>query len=72
MPSTDLLIAFFTAAAIFAFIPGPGNPHTAAQTMAGGRSAGLLGTLGFALAATCMSSPPPLGLSIVFHAVPPL
>jgi len=45
----DLLIAFFTAAAIFAFIPGPGILYGAAQTSAGGRTVGLLGTLGLAL-----------------------
>jgi threonine/homoserine/homoserine lactone efflux protein len=41
MPSSDLLVAFFTAAAIFAFIPGPGMIYAAAQTMAGGRTLGL-------------------------------
>lgn len=49
MPASDLLIAFFTAAAIFAFMPGPGILYAAAQAMAGGRTAGLLGTLGLAL-----------------------
>jgi threonine/homoserine/homoserine lactone efflux protein len=40
MPSSELLIAFFTAAAIFAFIPGPGMIYAAAQTLAGGRKTG--------------------------------
>jgi threonine/homoserine/homoserine lactone efflux protein len=38
MPSSDLLIAFFAAAAIFAFILGPGLLCAAAQTLAGGRT----------------------------------
>jgi threonine/homoserine/homoserine lactone efflux protein len=72
MPSTDLLIAFFTAAAIFAFIPGPGILYAAAQTVAGGRSAGLLGTLGLALGGYLHVITAAAGLSVVFHAVPPL
>jgi hypothetical protein len=33
MPLADLLVASFTAAAIFTFIPGPGFLDVAAQTM---------------------------------------
>ena len=72
MPSMDLLIAFFTAAAIFAFIPGPGLLYAAAQTMAGGRAIGLLGTLGLALGGYVHVIAAAAGLSVVFHAVPPL
>ena len=72
MPSPDLLIAFFTAAAIFAFIPGPGMLYAAAQTMAGGRTMGLLGTLGLALGGYLHAIAAAAGLSVVFHAVPPL
>ncbi len=72
MPSTDLLIAFFTVGAIFAFIPGPGLLYAAAQTLAGGRSAGLLGTLGLALGGYLHVIAATAGLSVVFHAVPPL
>ena len=72
MPSSDLLIAFFTAAAIFAFIPGPGVFYAAAQTLAGGRTAGLLGTLGLALGGYLHVIAAAAGLSVVFHAVPPL
>jgi threonine/homoserine/homoserine lactone efflux protein len=49
MPPSDLLIAFFTAAAIFAFIPGSGLLYAATQPMAGGRTIGLLITPGLAL-----------------------
>ncbi len=72
MPSSELLIAFFTAAAIFAFIPGPGLLYAAAQTMAGGRAVGLLGTLGLAIGGYVHVIAAAAGLSVVFHAVPPL
>jgi threonine/homoserine/homoserine lactone efflux protein len=72
MPSSGLLIAFFTAAAIFAFIPGPGILYAAAQAMAGGRTVGLLGTLGLALGGYMHVIAAAAGLSLVFHAVPPL
>ena len=72
MPSTDLLVAFLTAAAIFAFIPGPGILYAAAQTLSGGRTIGLLGTLGLALGGYLHVITAAAGLSVVFHAVPPL
>jgi threonine/homoserine/homoserine lactone efflux protein len=72
MPSSDLLIAFFTAVAIFTFIPGPGMIYAAAQTMAGGRTVGLLGTLGLALGGYVHVIAAAAGLSVVFHAVPAL
>ena len=72
MPAPDLLIAFFTAAAIFAFIPGPGILYAAAQAMAGGRSVGLSGTLGLALGGYVHVAAAAAGLSVVFHAVPAL
>jgi threonine/homoserine/homoserine lactone efflux protein len=72
MPASDLLVAFFTATAIFAFIPGPGLLYAAARTLAGGRSAGLLSTLGLALGGYVHVIAAAAGLSVVFHAVPPL
>jgi threonine/homoserine/homoserine lactone efflux protein len=72
MPSSDLLVAFFTAAVIFAFIPGPGMIYAAAQTMAGGRTVGLLGTLGLSIGGYLHVIAAAAGLSVVFHAVPPL
>ena len=36
MPSLDILIAFFIATAIFAYMPGPAMLYTAAQTIARG------------------------------------
>ena len=49
MPSTDHLIAFLAATAIFAAIPGPGILYTAAQTLARGRVGGLMAALGLHL-----------------------
>lgn len=72
MPSSDLLIAFFTAAAIFAFVPGPGMFYAAARATAGERRVGLLGTLGLALGGYLHVIAAAAGLSVVFHAVPPL
>ncbi len=72
MPSSDLLIAFFTAAAIFAFIPGPGILYASALTLAGGRTVGFLATLGLALGGYLHVIAAAAGLSLVFHAVPPL
>jgi hypothetical protein len=72
MPSTELLLAFFTAAAIFAFIPGPGILYAAAQAMAGGRSVGLMGIFGLALGGYMHVIAAAAGLSFVFHAVPPV
>ena len=72
MPSSDLIIAFFTAAAIFAFIPGPGLLYAAAQTLAGGRTIGLLGAAGLALGGYVHVVAAAAGLSVVFHAVPTL
>ena len=72
MPTSDLILAFFTAAAIFAFIPGPGMLYAAAQAMAGGRRIGLLGVSGLALGGYLHVIAAAAGLSVVFHAVPPL
>ncbi|MGP1256447.1 MAG: LysE family translocator [Kiloniellales bacterium] len=50
MPSADLLIPFFIAAAIFACVPGPGMIYAAAQTLALGRRAGWYSAIGFHIA----------------------
>src|SRR3546814_17531479 len=49
MPSLELLIPFFLAAAVFACVPGPGMFYAAAQTIARGRRAGWLSAAGFHL-----------------------
>jgi threonine/homoserine/homoserine lactone efflux protein len=72
MPSTELLIAFFATTAIFAYIPGPAMLYAAARTMAGGRWSGLTAALGIHLGGYLHVLAAAAGLSVLFHAVPPL
>lgn len=46
MPSTEILIAFFLATGIFAYMLGPAMLYAAAQTMARGKRAGWFAALG--------------------------
>lgn len=72
MASTELLIAFFVTAAIFAFIPGPAMLYAAARTMAGGQRSGLMAVLGIHLGGYVHIAAAAAGLSVLFHAVPVL
>jgi threonine/homoserine/homoserine lactone efflux protein len=72
MPSTDVLIAFFITTAIFAYIPGPAMLYAAAQTLARGRSSGLMASLGIHLGGYAHVFAAAAGLSFLFHAVPML
>lgn len=72
MPSLQLLLTFFATAAIFAFIPGPAMLYTAARTLTGGRSSGLMASLGIHLGGYVHIIAAAAGLSIILHAVPML
>lgn len=72
MPSAELLIAFFATTAVFAYIPGPAMLYAAAQTMARGRYAGLMATLGIHIGCYVHVIAAAVGLSVLFHAVPTL
>ena len=72
MPSTELLGAFFVTTAIFAYIPGPAMLYAAAQTVARGRWSGLMAALGIHLGGYVHVLAAATGLSVLFHAVPPL
>lgn len=72
MPSTELLVAFFATTAIFAYIPGPAMLYAAAQTIARGRWSGLMAALGIHLGGYVHVFAAAAGLSVLFHAVPPL
>lgn len=72
MPSAELLIAFFATTAVFAYIPGPAMLYAAAQTMARGRFAGLMASLGIHLGCYVHVFAAAAGLSVLFHAVPAL
>lgn len=70
MPSGELLIAFFITTAVFAYIPGPAMLYAAAQTMARGKTAGLMASLGIHLGCYVHVVAAAAGLSVLFHAVP--
>ncbi len=70
MPSLDILLTFFITTALFAFIPGPAMLYAAAQTLSGGRRAGLMASLGIHLGCYVHVISAAAGLSILFQAVP--
>ncbi|PVH30158.1 LysE family translocator [Pararhodobacter oceanensis] len=72
MPSIDVLIAFFMATAVFAYMPGPSTLYAAAQTLARGRRAGWAAALGIHLGGYLHVFAAALGLAVVFKAVPVL
>lgn len=70
MPSMELLLAFFVAASVFAYMPGPAMLYAAAQTMARGRKAGWLAAIGIHVGGYAHVIAAALGLSILFAAIP--
>jgi len=72
MPPTDLLLPFIVATAVFAYMPGPGMLYTTAQTVARGRRAGLMASLGIHLGGYVHVVAAAIGLSVLFEAVPTL
>lgn len=72
MPNAELLIAFFLAAAVFAYMPGPSTLYAAAQTIARGRQGGLLAALGIHAGGYVHVVAAALGLAVLFDAVPVL
>ena len=72
MPSTELLLAFLAATAVFAYMPGPAMLYTAAQTVARGRRAGWLAALGIHIGGYVHVVAAALGISALFVTVPVL
>ena len=70
MPSTDLLISFFLASAVFAYMPGPAMLYATAQTIGGGKRAGWMAALGIHVGGDVHVIAAALGLAILFQAVP--
>lgn len=68
----ELYIAFAITTATFALIPGPAMLYAAARTLAGGRRAGLMASLGLHLGGYVHVVAAAAGLAFLFHAVPPL
>ena len=72
MPTPDLLLAFFLATSIFAYMPGPSNLYAAAQTIARGQRAGWFAALGIHIGGYVHVLAAAFGLAILFKAVPVL
>lgn len=72
MPGIDLLIPFALATAVFAYFPGPALLYTAAQTLAGGKRAGLMAALGIHLGCYFHVLAAAFGLSAILQYVPEL
>ncbi len=70
MPSFELLIACFVAAAVFAFMPGPALLYTAAQTIARGQQAGWMAALGIHIGGYAHVIAAAFGLAALFAAIP--
>ncbi len=70
MPAIDILIAFFIATAVFAYMPGPAMLYATAQTIARGRWAGWMAALGIHLGGYVHVIAAALGLALLFKAIP--
>jgi threonine/homoserine/homoserine lactone efflux protein len=70
MPSTELLLTFFVATILFAYMPGPAMLYTTAQTVARGRRAGFMAALGIHVGGYVHVIAAAAGLSALLHAVP--
>jgi len=72
MPPADSFLTFLAATLLFAYIPGPALLYAAAQTVAGGRRAGLTAAVGLHLGGYVHVLAAATGLSALFHTVPTL
>ncbi|MCG2572841.1 LysE family translocator [Acinetobacter sp. ME22] len=70
MPSFQLVSTFLVTTLIFAYLPGPAMLYTAAQTLARGRKAGLMASLGIHLGGYTHIVIAATGLTVLFHAIP--
>ena len=70
MPDSQLLIAFFASAAVFAYAPGPSTLYAAAQTIAGGRKQGLQAAFGIHLGGYFHVAIVAMGVASLFTVVP--
>lgn len=70
MPDSQLLLAFFASAVVFAYAPGPSTLYAAAQTIAGGRKQGLQAALGLHLGGYFHVAIVAMGVASLFMALP--
>lgn len=72
MPSNEILLTFFIATVLFAYMPGPAMLYTTAQTVARGRRAGYMAAFGIHVGGYFHVIAAAAGLSALLHAVPAL
>ncbi|MET4806245.1 LysE family translocator [Limibacillus sp. MBR-115] len=70
MPSTEILLAFLLATAVFAYMPGPAMLYATAQTLARGKQAGWMAALGIHVGGYVHVLSATLGLAALFETVP--
>ena len=70
MPNVELLLSFFVASAIFAYVPGPAMLYATAQTIGGGKRAGWMAALGIHMGGYVHVIAAAFGLAILFKTVP--
>ena len=70
MPNAELLVSFFVASAIFAYVPGPAMLYATAQTIGGGKRAGWMAALGIHIGGYVHVIAAAFGLAILFMTVP--
>lgn len=72
MLSFEVLVTFFFATTVFAFMPGPAMLYAAAQTVARGQRAGWMAALGLHVGGYVHVLAAAFGLAVLLAAVPPL
>ncbi|MEM6665415.1 MAG: LysE family transporter, partial [Pseudomonadota bacterium] len=70
MPSLETLLPFLLAAAVFAFVPGPGLLYTAARTIAHGRGGGFRAAIGLHIGGYVHVGAAAFGLAALLALVP--
>ncbi|MEL6410652.1 MAG: LysE family translocator [Pseudomonadota bacterium] len=72
MPASEILIAFFLSAAVFAYVPGPAVLYATAQTISGGKRAGFAAAFGLHIGGYLHVFAAAFGLAVIFQIVPSL
>lgn len=72
MPTFEILITFFLATVVFAYIPGPAMIYTSTQTVLKGRRAGWMAVLGIHMGGYVHVVAASVGLAALFTIVPVL
>ncbi|MGJ8529085.1 LysE family translocator [Maritalea sp.] len=70
MPAFEILVAFLITTAMFAYMPGPSMIYVSAQTLARGRKAGLMASLGVHLGGYFHVGAAAFGLAALLALIP--